>query len=71
LQSYETLIGARVKVLETDRRAELRGMFGTIEDHFGHLEYLALDVRLDDGQMELFWAHGVESAEEVEKVFRT
>ena len=46
-------------------------MLGTIEDHFGHLEYLALDVRLDDGQFELFWAHGLKSAEEVEKVFRT
>jgi hypothetical protein len=70
LQSHEALLGARVKVLETERRAELRGMLGTIEDHFGHPEYLALDVRLDDGQMELFWAHGLESAEEVEKVFR-
>jgi hypothetical protein len=70
LQSHEALIGARVKVLETDRRAELRGMLGTIEHHFGHPEYLALDVRLDDGQMELFWAHGLESAEEVEEVFR-
>jgi hypothetical protein len=45
-------------------------MLGTIEDHFGHPEYLALDVRLDDGQVELFWAHGLESAEEVEEVFR-
>jgi hypothetical protein len=70
LQSHEALIGARVKVLETDRRAELRGMLGTIEDYFGHPEYLALDVRLDDGRMELFWAHGLESAEEVEEVFR-
>jgi hypothetical protein len=49
LQSHEALIGARVRVLETNRRAELRGMFGTIEHHFGHPEYLALDVRLDDG----------------------
>ena len=71
LQSHEALIGARIRVLETDRRPELRGVFGTIEHHFGHPEYLALDVRLDDGQMELFWAHGLESAEEVEKVFRT
>jgi hypothetical protein len=70
LQSHEALIGARVRVLETDRRAELRGMFGTIEHRFGHPEYLALDVRLDDGQWELFWAHGLESAEEAEKVFR-
>jgi hypothetical protein len=70
LQSYEALIGARVKVLETDRRAEIRGMLGTIEHRFGHPEYLALDVRLDDGQMELFWAYGLESAVEAEKVFR-
>jgi hypothetical protein len=62
LESHEAFIGARVRVLETDRRAELRGMFGTIERRFGHPEYLALDVRLDDGQLELFWAHGLESA---------
>lgn len=70
LQSHEALIGARVKVLETDRRAELRGMFGTIEHHFGHPEYLALDVRLDDGRLKLFWAHRLESAEETEEAFR-
>jgi hypothetical protein len=61
---------AGVKVLETDRRAELRGMLGTIEHRFGHPEYLTLDVRLDDGQLELFWAHGLESAEEAEKALR-
>jgi hypothetical protein len=62
LQSHEALIGARVRVLETDRRPELRGMYGTVEHRFGHPEYLALDVRLDDGRWELFWAHGLESA---------
>jgi hypothetical protein len=69
LQSHEAFIGARVRVLETDRRAELRGMFGTIEHRFGRLEYLALDVRLDDGRLELFWPRGLERAEESEKVF--
>ena len=71
LQSHEALIGARVTVLETDRRAELRGMLGTIEHRFGKADYVALDVRLDDGRLELFWPHGVESAEEeaAEKVF--
>jgi len=64
LQSHEALVGARVRVLQTDRRPELRGMLGTIEHRFGHPEYVALDVRLDDGQLELFWAHGLESAEE-------
>jgi hypothetical protein len=66
LQSHEALIGTRVRVLETDRRAEFRGMFGTIKHRFGHPEYLALDVRLDDGQLELLWAYGLESAEEEE-----
>jgi hypothetical protein len=66
LESHEALIGARVRVLETDRRAELRGMCGTIEHLFGHPEYVALDVRLDDGRLELFWAHGLESAEQEE-----
>jgi hypothetical protein len=66
LESHEALIGARVKVLETDRRPELRGMLGTIEHRFGHPDYVALDVRLDDGQLELFWAYGLESAEQEE-----
>jgi hypothetical protein len=70
-QPHEALIGARVRVLETDRRPELRGMLGTIEHRFGHPEYLALDVRLDDGQLELFWAHGLEIAEEAERAFGT
>lgn len=69
MQSHEALIGARIRVLETDRRPELRGVFGTIEHRYGHPEYLALDVRLDDGQTELFWAHGLGSAGEAEKVF--
>ena len=64
MQSHEALIGARVRVVETDRRPELRGMFGTIEQHFGHPEHLALDVWLDDGRWELFWAYGLESVEE-------
>jgi hypothetical protein len=45
-------------------------MVGTIEHRFGHPEYLALDVRLDDGRLELFWPHKLESAEQEEKTFR-
>jgi hypothetical protein len=66
LQSHEALIGARVRILESDRRVELRGMLGTIEHRFGHPEYVALDVQLDDGRLELFWAYGLESAEQEE-----
>jgi hypothetical protein len=53
----------RVKVLETDRREDLRGKFGVIEHRFGHPEHVTLDVWLDDGRLELFWAHGLERAE--------
>ena len=35
-------------------------MLGTIEQRFGHEQALAVDVRLDDGQLELFWAKGLE-----------
>jgi hypothetical protein len=69
LQSHEAHIGARVRVLATDRRAELRGTFGTIEHRFGQADYVALDVRLDDGRLELFRPHGLESSEVAEKAF--
>ena len=39
-------------------------MYGTIEHRFGPPDCVALDVRLDDGRLELFWPHGVESAED-------
>ena len=39
-------------------------MLGTIVHRWGHPEYLALDVRLDDGRWELFWARHLESAED-------
>ena len=63
MQPHEALIGMRVKVLETDRREDLRGKSGVIAHRFGHPEHVALDVRLDDGRLELFWAHGLERAE--------
>jgi len=45
-------------------------MFGTIEHRFGQPKYLALDVLLDDGRSELFWPHGLESAEKAEEAFK-
>jgi hypothetical protein len=63
MQPHEALIGTRVKVLETDRRADLRGKLGMIEHRFGHPEHVALDVPLDDGRLELFWAHALECEE--------
>ena len=70
MQPHEALIEMRVRVLESDRRAELREMFGTIEHRFGGPKYLALDVLLDDVRLELFWARGLESAEQAQKAFK-
>jgi len=64
LISHEALPGVRVRVSHDDRRLDLRGMVGTVEKSFGHADYAALDVRLDDGQLVLFWHHQLEKADE-------
>jgi hypothetical protein len=63
LESHEARLGVRVRVAQSDISPQLRGMLGTIETCYGHPEYLALDVRLDDGRYELFWAHGLRKVE--------
>ena len=63
MESHEARLGVRVRVAQSDISPQLRGMLGTIETCYGHPEYLALDVRLDDGQYELFWAHGLQKVE--------
>jgi hypothetical protein len=40
--------------------SEWRGLAGTIIGKWGHPEYLALDVLLDDGRTQLFWHHEVD-----------
>jgi hypothetical protein len=37
-------------------------MTGTVETCFGHPDFVALDVRLDDGRVRLFWHHQLEKA---------
>ena len=64
LECHEARCGGRVRVAQSDISPQLRGMLGTIKTCYGHPEYLALDVRLDDGQYELFWAHGLQKVEE-------
>ncbi len=43
-------IGARVRVGESGLRSEWRGLTGRIIGRWGHPEYVALDVRLEDGR---------------------
>jgi len=64
LISHEALPGVRVRVSQDDRKPELRGMIGTVETCFGHVDHVALDVVLDNGQVELFWYHQLEKADQ-------
>jgi hypothetical protein len=60
MRSEEARIGARVRVSESGRRSEWRELTGTVSAKWGNPEYLALDVRMDEGRMQLFWHHELE-----------
>jgi len=60
MRSEQARIGARVKVSESVRRSEWRGLTGKIRGKWGDPEYLALDVRMQDGRTQLFWHHELE-----------
>jgi hypothetical protein len=64
MQSYEPQPGMLVQVKEGYRRWEFGGMVGTVEHRWGNPEYPALDVRLDDGRLVLFWFHELDEASE-------
>ncbi len=63
LVAYEARPGMLVRVVEDERRPEYEGKLGTIKGTFGHSDYPALDVQLENGRLELFWFHQLEKAE--------
>ncbi len=64
MRSEQARIGARVRVGESGLRSEWRGLTGTIRGRWGDPEYLALDVRMEDGSSRLFWHHELEEVPE-------
>lgn len=60
MRSQEARIGVKVRVFDSYRVPRLRGLVGTIEHTYGHPDYRALEVRLEDGRRELFWHHELE-----------
>lgn len=60
--SEEALVGARVRVCEDHRSAHWRGEEGTVRARWGDPQYVALDVLLDDGILQLFWHHELRHA---------
>ena len=60
----EAIIGMRVRVREDHRTTQLRGQEGTIQHRWGDPNYVALDVLLDSGVMQLFWFHELQLIED-------
>jgi hypothetical protein len=52
----EARIGTSVVVLGGAKRPGI-GRVGTIEQTYGHPDYLAVDVHFEDGNVELYWCH--------------
>ncbi len=52
--------GMRVRVMEHHRGEERRGLMGKVVALYGGEEYVAIDVRLADGQYRLFWPRDLE-----------
>jgi hypothetical protein len=50
----------RVRVMEHHRVEERRGLIGTVVARYGVGEYVAVDVRLAEGQFRLFWPMDLE-----------
>jgi len=66
MRSQVALIGMRERVRQDYRLVHLRGQEGTIKNRWGHPNYLALDVPLDNSSSELFWHHGLEAIAETD-----
>ena len=52
--------GTQVRVKEHHRVEERRGLVGTVVGRYGGEDYVAVDVRLADGQLRLFWPRDLE-----------
>jgi hypothetical protein len=62
LQSHEAQPGVTVRVKQAHWKSKYSGMRGTVEHRWGHPDHPALDVRLEDGRLELFWFHELDRA---------
>ncbi len=64
LESQEARTGVAVRVKEGYRKRSLVGMRGTVQKCWGHPDYAAVDVLLEDRRSELFWLPDLEVADE-------
>jgi hypothetical protein len=62
LNSHEARVGTLVRVLDGAKRTG-KGRIGIIERTYGHPDYLAMDVRFEDGSVELYWYYELRRTE--------
>ncbi len=56
MESREARVGTLVRLLDGEKR-DGKGCVGTVERTYGHPDYLAMEVRFEDGGVELCWHH--------------
>jgi hypothetical protein len=62
MEAHEPRLGMLVRVRAGHWKTKFGGMMGVVEHRWGDPDYPALDVRLDDGRLELFWFHELDEA---------
>ncbi len=63
MESREARTGTAVRLLDGGKRGGKRCV-GTVERTYGHPDYLAMEVRFEDGSAELCWHHELTEVEE-------
>ena len=63
MESREAQVGTLVRLIDGGK-LNGQGNVGTIEQTYGHPDYLAMDVRFEDGNAELCWHHELAKVEE-------
>lgn len=61
MESHEVHPGMMVQVREDRSRPGFEGMLGIVRRSYGAPDYFAVDVELEDGQVELFWFHQLDT----------
>ena len=64
MESQEARSGTVVRVKEGYRKTDLVGKRGTVRECWGHPDYSAVDIELEDGRSELLWFHQLEVVEQ-------
>ncbi len=64
MEPHEARTGMLVRVKTGYRKHDLVGMRGTVRECWGHPEYSAVDIELEDGRSELLWFHQLDVVED-------